>query len=241
MITTEQIRAARGLLNWTQRQLAEAAGISTRNLVLIEKGSVKPRPETLGYIQQALEKAHVMFTENRGVQLFAERFDVEKYEGPSCVDTLLNDTLKTLQTQSGDYLLAVTDERKFSANASTKSWTTYYQQMATQGLKERILLRKGDHHFIGVPTSYRWVDEDVFGTVPYSVYGDRLSIITWGPPVRMVIIRNASIAETFRRQFEINWANAEIPPFAKIAQEKPQLNRPRHELTAYEVEALEGI
>ena len=114
-----------------------------------------------------------------------------------------------------------------------------FQKLASHGLKERILLRKGDRHFIGMPTSYRWVDEAVFGTVPYSVYGDRLSIITWGPPVRMVIVRNASIAENFRRQFELNWAQAHIPPFAKIALEKPQLNRPRHELNAYELQALE--
>ena len=239
MLTTEQIRAARGLLDWTQRNLADAAGISTRNLVLIEQGKVKPRPDTIDFIQKALEKNHVVFTENRGVQLSAERFEVEKYEGSGCIEIMLNDTVKSLQEQGGEYLLAGTDERKFYENASTRIWQSYYQRLEASGIQERILSLRGDRYFIGLPTSYRWVERSAFGAVPYSVYGDRLAIITWGPPVRMVIIRNASIAETFRSQFEINWANAKIPPFAKLAMAKPQLNRARHELTAHELKLLE--
>jgi hypothetical protein len=57
----------------------------------------------------------------------------------------------------------------------------------------------------------------------------------------MVVVRNAGIAETFRRQFEINWANAAIPPFARVAAEKPHLNRPRHDLTEEELRLLEGV
>jgi transcriptional regulator with XRE-family HTH domain len=239
MISVEQIRAARGLLNWTQRELAEAAGISARNLVLIEQGRVKPRADTLDYIRKALEKNHVMFTENRGVQLFAERFDIEKYEGPTCIETMLNDTVNILQAQKGEYLLSGTNEQKFMANAAPKVWQRYYQLLSANGISERILMQTGDRYFIGLPSSYRWLDEAFFGTVPYSIYGDRLAIITWGPPVRMVIVRNAAIAETFRRQFEINWANAALPPFARLAKEKPHLNRPRHELTENEIKLLE--
>jgi transcriptional regulator with XRE-family HTH domain len=239
MITNEQIRAARGLLNWRQKDLAEAAGISTRNLVLIEQGTVKPRADTLSYIQKALEKNHILFTENRGVQLFAERFEVERHEGPSCIELLLNDTVNVLSAQGGEYLLAGTDERKFAANVSPKVFQNYYKLLEAASIRERVLSRKGDRYFVGLPSTYRWVEESVFGTVPYSVYGDRLSIITWGPPVRMVIIRNESIAENFRRQFEINWANAEMPPFAKLAMEKPHLNRPRHELSDYELKLFD--
>ncbi|MGE4351526.1 MAG: helix-turn-helix domain-containing protein [Bdellovibrionales bacterium] len=239
MISIEQIRAARGLLNWRQKDLAEAAGISTRSLVLIEQGSVKPRVETLAYIQTALEKKHILSTENNGVQLFAERFEVERLEGPSCIEKLFNDTTNTLAGEGGEYLLSGTDERLFLANVSKKSLHAYYDVMRTLNASERILSRQGDTHFIGLPASYRWITPELFGMVPYSLYGNRLAIIAWGPPVRMVFIRNKSVADSFRAQFEANWMQAQIPPFARLAMQRPALNRPRHELSENELRQLE--
>jgi hypothetical protein len=42
---------------------------------------------------------------------------------------------------------------------------------------------------------------------PYYVYGYKLAIINWGPPLQIILVEGRAIAETFRRQFEFNWAN----------------------------------
>jgi transcriptional regulator with XRE-family HTH domain len=69
MITSAQIRAARGLLKWTQAMLAHKASLSVVTLNMIESDSVDPRVSTLRAIEQALERAGVEFigTEEEGV------------------------------------------------------------------------------------------------------------------------------------------------------------------------------
>ena len=69
MISSAQIRAARGLLKWTQATLAHKAGISAVTLNMIESDSVDPRASTLRSIEQVLERAGVEFigTERDGL------------------------------------------------------------------------------------------------------------------------------------------------------------------------------
>lgn len=66
MISTAQIRAARGLLKWTQAALAHRAALSTVTLNMIENEAVRPRPATLDAIRAALEDGGVEFLEEGG-------------------------------------------------------------------------------------------------------------------------------------------------------------------------------
>lgn len=65
-MTSAQVRAARGLLNWTVRQLAEAAGVHRNTVSNIETGRYAGDPRTLDSIRQALEAAGVRFIEQNG-------------------------------------------------------------------------------------------------------------------------------------------------------------------------------
>ena len=67
MISIAQIRAARGLLKWTQASLAHRAAISTVTLNMIENEAVQPRGKTLGSIQAALEAGGVELLSEDGV------------------------------------------------------------------------------------------------------------------------------------------------------------------------------
>ena len=61
MLTPAQCRAARGLLDWNQQQLADAAGIGIVTLRQLEAGKHEPRRATLVVVRQALEAAGVEF------------------------------------------------------------------------------------------------------------------------------------------------------------------------------------
>ena len=65
MLTPAQIRAARALLNWNQKQLAEASGIATVTIKNIERGASDPRMSSVQAIKLALEKAGVVFLDDR--------------------------------------------------------------------------------------------------------------------------------------------------------------------------------
>lgn len=66
MPTPAQIRAARGLLAWTQTHLAKQVGVSGPAIHMIEAGTTRPRPATQERIRQVLEEAGVRFVSEDG-------------------------------------------------------------------------------------------------------------------------------------------------------------------------------
>ena len=68
MITREQIRAARGLLGWSQSQLAKRAGMSLPTVKRLETGTgPKVSDEARARIREALEAAGIrLISENGG-------------------------------------------------------------------------------------------------------------------------------------------------------------------------------
>ncbi len=66
MITAAQIRAARGLLKWTQGTLAAKSGLSIVTLNMIESETVQPRKSSLTAIRQVLESGGVEFIGSGG-------------------------------------------------------------------------------------------------------------------------------------------------------------------------------
>jgi transcriptional regulator with XRE-family HTH domain len=62
MITAGQLRAARALLKWTLKELADRAAVSINAITRYESEIVTPRRATLAAIQRAFEEAGVEFT-----------------------------------------------------------------------------------------------------------------------------------------------------------------------------------
>ena len=66
VIKPSQIRAARGLLDWTRDDLVEKSGVPKSTLVRVETAATKPRASTLAAIRTALEAAGVEFIPENG-------------------------------------------------------------------------------------------------------------------------------------------------------------------------------
>jgi len=65
-ITAAQCRAARGLLGWTQQDLAALAGVGVVTIYQFEAGKAAPRRATLMVIRLAMEAAGVKFIDANG-------------------------------------------------------------------------------------------------------------------------------------------------------------------------------
>jgi transcriptional regulator with XRE-family HTH domain len=65
-LTVEQSRAGRGLLNWNQNQLADAAHIGRATIRRFEAGRRTPIPNNLTAIRRALEDGGVEFIPAKG-------------------------------------------------------------------------------------------------------------------------------------------------------------------------------
>ena len=66
MITPSQCRAARGLLDWTQQELADAARIGVATIRLFEGEAAESRHATLAVLRRTFELAGVEFIEVNG-------------------------------------------------------------------------------------------------------------------------------------------------------------------------------
>ena len=64
LIYAAQIRAARGLLNWSQGELAERAGVSKQSVTRIENGTMDPRFSTITALYQAIRSAGVVLADD---------------------------------------------------------------------------------------------------------------------------------------------------------------------------------
>jgi DNA-binding XRE family transcriptional regulator len=71
-MTAEQLRAARAMLRWDQRQLAAKADVSRETIKRLEKMDgplLDVRGATVAAIQAAFERAGVAFTDDNAVSL----------------------------------------------------------------------------------------------------------------------------------------------------------------------------
>jgi predicted transcriptional regulator len=64
VITSEQVRAARALIRWEQRDLAETSKVSLPSIKRLETapGPLSAQPRTIDAIRTALEAAGIEFT-----------------------------------------------------------------------------------------------------------------------------------------------------------------------------------
>ena len=66
MLTSAQCRAARGLIDWSQMELAQRAGVGIVTIRQLEAGTHGPRRATLDVVRRALEAAGVEFIDENG-------------------------------------------------------------------------------------------------------------------------------------------------------------------------------
>jgi transcriptional regulator with XRE-family HTH domain len=65
-ITSAQVRAARGLVNWSRDQLAQTSGVPMRTLARFEADEGAPQARTVTAIRAALEASGVEFIQENG-------------------------------------------------------------------------------------------------------------------------------------------------------------------------------
>lgn len=66
-ISPAQCKAARSLLGWAQKDLAERAGIATHTILKFEGGENRPQAGTMVKLVTCLQEAGIRFSEERGV------------------------------------------------------------------------------------------------------------------------------------------------------------------------------
>lgn len=101
-ITAAQIRAARGMLDWSRDELAQASGVSSGTIRNLESGNLSPREKTTVGIRRAFEAAGISFLEGEGIR--RERMDVKVIDGFDSCEVFFDTVLHTIKRKGGELL-----------------------------------------------------------------------------------------------------------------------------------------
>ena len=214
MITPDQIRAARALINWSQHDLAERTGLAVPTIANIELGKQKPSTQTISKIILACESAGVEFIGNRGVE--KSRLDVHHYYDISGFKTFLDDLYEVSKNEGGELCLH---------NARTGAWLEClgenwfeYHAIRMAEIKDsfnfRIISAEGNLDFIGARYArYRWIPKNLFDeNSAFYVYGGNVAFINFRQKENVVItaIHRPQVASSMRTLFDLAWNNLTI-------------------------------
>ena len=218
MITAAQLRAARGLLDWTRSDLAKAASVSPETIKNIEHGTFRPQENTADAITRAFAVHDVVFTDDDGVRF--DRSNIKQYSGPEDFKRFMDDVYMTALSDSeavegGKNPICVSnvDDRLFAEHLGEQATQSHAQRMKEiKNVKVRVLVREND--FFTVPNmqhvEYRWNSHQSTGDVPFYVYGDKLAILMFNHKAapQIVVITSKLVSTAYREQFEILWKNS---------------------------------
>jgi transcriptional regulator with XRE-family HTH domain len=214
MIEREQIKAARAMLDWSQKLLAEKCGISEPTVKMIENGRINSTPDTLGRIQDTLENAGLEFLPQKGVRFrddlitVIERMD----EQDNIFLRLLDDVYYCLKKEANPELLYSFVDNSLSPREVTEK----EKFLRSSGIRMRSLIKYGDKNLFYPADEYRYLPKGHYVNNPTLVYGNNFATIVnrnarAGTAEHIIIIRDKTIALTKRTEFEIIWSVGEQP------------------------------
>lgn len=227
MITTAQIRGARGVLNWSQGDLSDRTGISATSIGSIENGLTQPRDSTLQLIQKAFEDAGIEFLAMEGIR-FRTNY-IMNLKGKDGFSDFLDDVYKTAithgtkQSPTKIYLSNVVHENWVKWMGKDK-WDAHTERMTNNKnvMDVRIIVKEGDHNFPATSyAQYKWFPAELFNDKAFYAYHDKLAFINFfEDDVQITIIEQPAFADGYRTLFEIAWDNVATDPNGKVLKQK---------------------
>ncbi len=186
-------RRSRGL---TQEQLAVLAKVPYATLIKIESGAIKnPSLEAVTKLAQALQISLDTFTQ------------IDRYQGRGAILKIFDDVRASVKAGDTMYLSGI-DEKMYVAIVK-KEVNRFISDLRDLKVRQCIISREGDRFKLkGDHLEYRWIPKQFFSPFPIYSYADRLATLSWGPPLECVILRNADLADAYRKQFLFMWEYA---------------------------------
>lgn len=203
LITSDQIRAARALKNWSQTDLAERTGLAVPTIANIELGKQMPGKNTIEKIIDAFAIGGIKFTTN-GVEF--DKDEIITLVGGEKFKEVLHDVMRTLDAKppkEREFILYSADETQTSEDE-----IEIYLEMKKRGIiYKRIISDKtksvSDYFSKQKEINHKYFDEN--GAL--LIYDDKVAFYTSANGGVTRIISNPYIAGTQRKMLEFIWDN----------------------------------
>lgn len=209
MPSIAQIRAARALLDWSQSDLADHAGLSQTGIARIENGTNQPNSRTLEKILGAFENADIEFIDDTGVR--KKSGEVKTLRGVEGLKTFMNEIYHYACNTGGEFCLHNADPDNWHKWLGQDWFNMHAERMADIGDKISFKITCGEGMTTLISSSfaeYRWFPKDKFSDQSIYAFGDVLAFVTFGNDQVLVnILRNKDFADGFKVLFNVAWDN----------------------------------
>jgi len=194
-ISIEQIKAARALLRWNQKELAAYAGLKDDQVHNFEAG----RTHSL----EVLEAIHRAFTA-RGIDFVGGGViprHVSSYVLDSFADLL--DDIALSMPEGGEVLKHCVDDRRSSPEIIEK-----VAAMRRAGIRERLTIADDNNYITGISENYRQIPADYFASSEVVIiYLNKVAFFVDG---KALVIVSESLSKVFKDQFEYWWKEGKV-------------------------------
>lgn len=206
MITIEQCRAARGLVSWTQQDLAEASGLSKTAINNFEKGHSDIKSDSLRAIRLAFESVDIEFLGTSGLRKRTENLEI--FRGEYAFEELLDDIFETLKSQGGEILIS-NSAGALSTKTTPQKIKQHIERMRNHSITERVINPSDSQGDWGKTQSCRVLSQDTFTAHMCSfIYGGKVAFMLWDNGI-IISINSTEASNSERRRFEFMWNDAE--------------------------------
>lgn len=214
MVSPRQIRAARGLLEWSGKELARKVGVTQATLSKIETDLVQPQERTLARIAEVLDKHGVELTDGDGVKMRQQ--EVRIFSGKAGYRQFLDHIYLTLKDGGRIRQFNLSDGGNL-AFADDYGQAHLSRMAMIDRLDARVLTTEGDTAFPASYCTYRWINKDDGDLAPYYLYGDNVVLPMYESSHKRewISINSKLLAERYARQFDKFWGKASVPKKAK--------------------------
>lgn len=189
-ISIEQIKAARALLKWNQKDLAFHAGLKDDQIHNFEAGRTRSL-EVLEFIHRAFTANGIDFVGGGVVPRQVSSYLLDSYSA------LLDDIARSLP-DGGEVLKHCVDDRR-----STSEIIEKVSAMRRFGIRERLTIADDNNYITGDPAFYRKIPADYFASSEVVIiYLNKVAFFVDG---KVLVIVSESLSRVFRDQFEYWW------------------------------------
>lgn len=203
MISSDQIRAARALLNWSQGDLADRTGLATPSIGNMEIGKHNPSLKSQQKIITAFDEAGVEFIDD-GVRKKQDL--VRVIEGDDCYLRMLDDVYHTLRNKdNAELLIAFADDR-----VSPPEVNESYRRIRKSGATMRQLVKEGNTYLLGGLDEYRAIPKGYFLNRVFVIYDQKVAFVL-SSEEKITIFSDPIVSDVMRNVFDILFSVLDKP------------------------------
>lgn len=197
-ISPSQCRAARGLLNWSQPELADRCGMHKQTISNFEAERSTPSKSSLEKLTRVLENGGIEFGFDQGVSL--PQIKMIKLQEKGWFLELLDDAIFTLKDHQPhkELLIYGGDNRIYTPDIIEK-----FRELRASNIQMREMICEDNTYLLGPEQEYRWIPKKFYKNYNTVIYGDKVCVDFRGRAAILII--NKGWAETERNKFEMLW------------------------------------